>query len=220
MLAGARVPMPIKAGANCSSDAKSRPIVAACRTRPVTNLRRDARLIRQDRVLALVALARQRHRLRLRHEGRRVLNRRDDRRAVRLVVARLVAQSHVAVDVVLDAAGIALLLDLVEIGFHAAVEILLIDRVRRDHRRRCQLRLGPGGAGDSVVGQIVLSCDLNRSRDARCGVQAQGDRWRDRLVVARHVVPAGDASVLPECIQPQRAAAKPAVGRTGRERPD
>ena len=87
--------------------------------------RGEARLIRQDLVLALVALPRQRHRLRLGHEARRRLHGRDDRRAMRLVVARLISQRQVAVEVVLDAAGVALLLDLVEVVADAAVEILV-----------------------------------------------------------------------------------------------
>ena len=194
------------------------PAFAAWRMPPVANRADKARLIRQDRVLALVALPREDHRLRLGHEARRRLHRRDHRGAVRLVVARLVSQRQVAVDVVLDAAGVALLLDLVEVVADAAVEIPRIDRLRRNDRRRRQLGLGPCRAGNSVVRHVVLARNLRGGRHARRRVQAQRNRRRNRLVLSRRRSSRpGHAAVLPERIEANRAAAEPALLRTERK---
>ena len=151
---------------------------------------------------------------RLRRRARKLvgdLNRRDDRRAVRLVVTRLVPQRQVGVEVVLDAARVAFLLDLVEVVADAAVEISRIDRLIGDDRRRRQLGLGPRGAGNSVVRHVVLSRDLRGAGHARRGAQPKRDRRRNRLILPRHDVAAGNAAILPERIQANRTAAEPAV---------
>jgi hypothetical protein len=64
--------------------------------------RDSGRLVGDDRVFPLVALARQRHETGGRVEGRDVLNRGDDGLARCLVVARLVAQRQSGPEIVLD----------------------------------------------------------------------------------------------------------------------
>src|SRR5215203_2912042 len=90
------------------------------------------RLVRRDRILTFVPLAGQYDRLRLWQETRRILNRGNDGSAMGSVVPRLIPQCHIAVDVVLDASGVAGLFHLVCVISDAAVEVPRVHGLRGD----------------------------------------------------------------------------------------
>src|SRR6185436_11317724 len=110
--------------------------------------RRQAGLIRRDGVLALVALPRDAHLIRHGVVGRDVLHGGDDGFALRAVVPRLISQREIAIDVMLDPRGVAVLPCLVVVVAGTPVEVALIDW--RCGANGCwgEWLIEPGGAGN------------------------------------------------------------------------
>ena len=178
---------------------------------------REGGLVRRDRVFPRVALTGDRHQLCRRHERGDRLHRADDRFPLGLVVAGLVDHRPPVGQVVFEAGGHRVLVGVVVVEGRAAVVVALIHRAPRQFGGRRQLPFLPGGAGNAVVGKIALTQDLRRCEDAGGGAEAQTNRRRERLGPVLHLVPAGDAAVLPQRVQSNRRLADPAVGPAGGE---
>ena len=168
--------------------------MSACDVRPARATVDHAGLVRGDRVLALVALAGDRHQVGLRVEGRR----RSGRSLITasrcgLVVAGLRPQRAPSAHVVLDPRrkpcpgrrGRSR-----RPGCRSSCS----DRpgCGACTRRRRQRRVLPGRARDAVVGQVVLAQELAPTAITRVGVpRPKAERRRDGLRARLDLVAAG-----------------------------